>query len=229
MEKTSVKINFKGVQSFVRKVAPWSGTAAGGVISGAAGGYILGKRIGANRAANQMATAFQEANARENSAIVDSFNAQNKIENNQIAQAFYNRGLKEGSVLSRKGVRKHASITNSQSHQGGTMDKHAALEQIRQEAFKDEMDKIAKMNPGKILDKVKKGVANLYGKSAKGVTGLYGKTEKGVTKGVKTLGKSYASVGKALASAKARPALIATGAIGALGGAGAFLASRKKD
>jgi hypothetical protein len=68
-----------------------AGTAAGaGALGGA--GYV-GHRIGANRMANKMTSAFSEANANENRQIVDSFKNFNQRENAAIASHYYQKGL----------------------------------------------------------------------------------------------------------------------------------------
>lgn len=75
-------------------------TAAGLAAAGAGyGGHRVGFNRGVNRATDQMAVAFSEANTRENQQIVDSFKLFNKKENRVISNQSLRRGMALGAEL----------------------------------------------------------------------------------------------------------------------------------
>jgi len=92
------------------------------------GAGIVGYRVGANRMGNEMATAFSEANTKENKAIVDSFKAFNKKENAVIANRFLRKGINVGYNMA---TTKPAAPT---------MQKTSS--EIANEAFIDELEKL---------------------------------------------------------------------------------------
>jgi len=106
-------------------------TGAVGVAGGGYAGHKMGVRSGAKRTANEMASAFSEANAKENQQLIDSFKAFNKRENQAIAKTYLKRGVALGAGMSKKS-----------SLEGEEMDKHAALEEIYNEAFNAELEKL---------------------------------------------------------------------------------------
>ena len=123
------------------------------------------------------------------------------------------------------------------------MDKYAALEQIRQAAFEDEIEKIAIKIPD-IMGKLKAGLG-VVGKAISGGTkaGIAGVKAGGKATwgGAKTLGGSYKSLygaaskgvhgdvkGMLEALGKSKAALVTTGLAGAGGTAGLLLHKKKK-
>ena len=79
---------------------------AGGVGAAGVGGFKIGQRVGANKAANQMASAFSEAN---------------EIENQQIAQEYYNRGAQSSGVEKMSSLNINANTVNNHSNSEETM------------------------------------------------------------------------------------------------------------
>lgn len=96
---------------------------------GAATGHRFGVRAGAERMGNQMASAFSEANAKENKAIADSFKAFNKKENAVIANQFLRKGINVGY-----------NMASTKPPTSVPMKKAAS--DIADEAFLDEMEKL---------------------------------------------------------------------------------------
>jgi len=129
------------------------GTAVAG--AGAAGGGVLGYKMGAKRTANQMTSAFIEANNRENQQIADAFKSFNRAENRAIANAYMRRGFQSGV--------QHATRT------GTEMKKKAALEEIYNDAFNDEYEKLA-VSMSSIGSAIK-GAAGKYKESWKNLIG----------------------------------------------------------
>ena len=109
--------------------------AIGGLGAGAVGGAGYGGyRYGAKRATNEMASAFSEANARENNQIVSSFKLFNKKENRAIQQDAFKKGVVMGAHM-------HAS---GRIQMPTSVEKRAnALEQVYHDAFNDEFEKEA--------------------------------------------------------------------------------------
>lgn len=134
-----------------------SGVAAASALAG--GGYFLGNKRGAKRGATQMAN-----------VMATEFTAANREENKQLARAYFRKGL---------------SYNPSIQKESG-MDKNAVLEQIRDEAFADELDKVAAKLPNmkKVID-IAKGVGS-------GVMRLPGAAMTGAKDVVKEIGKSPA-------------------------------------
>lgn len=84
----------------------------GGSAAGGAGGFVIGKRKGAEQMVNVMAQKFMAAN---------------QAENKQIAQHYFRKGLTHNPNLKKE----------------SSMNKVAVLEEIQNEAYNDELDKIA--------------------------------------------------------------------------------------
>jgi len=106
MDKQAGNIITKAYELIPRKARPAAiTTVATGLLGGAATvGYNVGQHRGARRTADAMTSAFGAAN---------------QIENEQIANTFYNRGLHDSTKTA------------------------SDLEQVYNEAFNDEMNKIA--------------------------------------------------------------------------------------
>lgn len=123
------------------------GTAGAGALATAGVvGHKIGVRSGATRTANAMASAFSQANAKENQKIVDSFNTFNKMENAEIAKGFYRKGITEGAKMIKKS---------------------AYIDEIYDNAFNEELEKVGKGNwIGSKMSTLAKSFSNL-GKAVK--------------------------------------------------------------
>lgn len=107
--------------------------AIGGLAAGTGyGGY----RYGANKTADKMTSAFIDANAKENQQIKDSFREFNKLENQKLMGEALRRGMILGANM-----------------QAAKMEKKSSLAEIYNEAYNDELEKIA--GPGFIMSGVK--------------------------------------------------------------------------
>lgn len=129
--------NLTKIVPVVKRAFPWNkvliGTASVGALGGATTiGYKWGERSGATQAANAMTNAFTAAN---------------QVENQQIAENYYEQGLEDA-------LNKTSSL-----NKGVHMDKQAVLEQVYNEAFNDELCKIAGI--GDVAKAAWKPVANL--------------------------------------------------------------------
>lgn len=134
-----------------------AGTSIAGLTGGA--GYLghkFGYKRGATRATNEMATAFSEANARENKQITDSFKLFNKKENAAIASNYMRRGMALGAEL-------HATGKIKTPAEMASMAKTSSAEDIYNAAFEAELDKHAFL--GSALKKGVKTIKGLYRKS----------------------------------------------------------------
>ena len=94
------------------------------------GGHAIGYRRGANKAADQMAVAFSEANTRENQNIVDSFKLFNKKENRAIAGSYLNKGVMLGARMHAAGRIKFPTETPK------------TASDISEQAFIEELEKL---------------------------------------------------------------------------------------
>jgi len=105
----------------------------GGGAALAGGGAVVGHRFGvsagADRMGNQMASAFSEANAKENKAIVDSFKAFNKRENAILANQYLRKGVMIGHKMATAKPPSSAPMSKSASD-------------IAEDAFRDELEKL---------------------------------------------------------------------------------------
>jgi hypothetical protein len=119
MEKIAFSLS-PGTVKILKNVG--AGTLGAGAIGGAAyGGHRLGMRTGAKRTANAMATAFSEANAQENKVLAD---------------AYFKKGIALGAHLQRSN-QFNGTMNKTSS------DKNTILEDIYNQAFRDELEKTA--------------------------------------------------------------------------------------
>lgn len=180
------------------------GMVGGGVAlvgGGAAVGHRFGVSAGANRMGNEMASAFSEANAKENKAIADSFKAFNKKENVMLANKYLRRGVNIGyRMASTKPV--------------APMNKAAS--DISEEAFHDELEKLG-FPIGAFASRAISSLRRL-GAGFKGASGQLGKAL--ATKG--SMQQSYISNATSMAGRAIKGSPRAAAGLGgtvALGGA----------
>jgi hypothetical protein len=179
-----------------------AGTLVGGGIGGAGYlGYRVGEKKGAVKAADKMSQAFSAANA---------------LENQQIAEEYYNQGLEE--ALSKK----------------------SSFEEIRSEACVDELQKIGVIIPAiragfaaaKTVKNLSPGFLGAFKNLWGGLKSMGSGTMKGLSAG--TAGgaqtKAFKGVGEAAAHTwqTAKPAIATVGAAGVLG-TGALMFGGKKQ
>lgn len=146
---------------FMNKEAKVAGTLLkilGGGVGGAAIASPFVFRHGANKMGNQMATAFSEANAKENKSIVDSFKAFNKKENAVLANQYLRRGVTIGYNMASDKPPASAPISKTASD-------------IADEAFLDEMEKLGYMGALKTMGM---GAARVLRKSFRAIGGRRG-------------------------------------------------------
>lgn len=203
------------------------GIGAGAAAIGAGSGMV-GYRTGAKRTANAMASAFSEANARENRAMIDAFNQANKRENAVLANAYLRRGYQMGL--------QHATTSSG-------MKKSAS--DIHDQGFIDELSKLG--FDLEELEKIGFNVAALrsLGTAAIGAVGKSFKSLPGLGKSVVRTGKTAIGAGRNIVGGKSVSQTVAKklqqnlrglgtqfkrsgaalGTMGAAGGAG-YLATR---
>jgi len=162
---------------------------AAGLGLGAATGYHFGMRSGANRTADAMAQAFSEANA---------------VENEGIAEEYYERGLEEGLGM-----------------------KTASYNAVYSASLIDELEKMGGIPTGLIT-----GAAKAIGSSFKGLAGGVGEAAghlgAAASLGKGAYGMGAKDAGKALiGAAKANP--LATGIVGGAAAAGAAGVANRKQ
>lgn len=168
-------------------------SAAGGI---GYGGYKVGEKKGATKAVDKMTVAFAEANQKENRNIVNSFKAFNEKENMDILRRGFQMGVKYKD-----------------------MSKKAALNEIYDAAFQDELEKLAipasltsgMKTLGKSFKNLGKGLAHQGGHASK-MTST--KSLAGLKQRVGWMGKS------ALTSAKKSKAALTTVGVGGAYAAG---------
>jgi len=135
----------QAILGFLRKSAPYAAAGLAGAGAGSVAGHRFGVRAGAERMGNEMATAFSEANTKENKAIIDSFKAFNKKENAILANQYLRRGINMGYSMATakpdKGVSKTAS-------------------DIAEKAFYDELEKLG-FSMGALKDVGAKAIKSL--------------------------------------------------------------------
>jgi len=206
----------KAILGFLRKSAPYAAVGLAGAGAGGVAGHRFGVRAGAERMGNEMATAFSEANAKENKAIADSFKAFNKKENAIIANQYLRRGINMGYSMATakpdKGVSKTAS-------------------DIAEKAFYDELEKLGFSVSG-AANLAKRGIRSLKRLSS-GLKGAGGQVGKAIrTKGAERM--SYLSnagsmARRAVARSPRSSAIIAgAGTLGATYGTGRATASPRR-
>jgi len=178
-------------------------TGAATVGGTAYGAGKFGYNKGSKETANKLTAAFTEANVRENQQIADSFRAFNKMENRGIAQAYFKRGLAMGSG----------------------MDKKASIQNIYEEAFKDEFKKQAFVSTfvksfktlGSGLKKAYGQTKAIHGKSKElSSLGARSKKRPGLERGISQR-KSNRMQGLKDTAANSKAALGTIGGVGALG------------
>ena len=196
---------------------------AGTALTGGAGyaGHQLGYRSGATRATNEMASAFSEANVRENQQIADAFKLFNKKENRAIASDYMRRGMALGAQL-------HSAGKIKTPAEMAELAKTSSFEDIYQAAFENEIDKLAAAG---LISKVVQTLGKSFSRLGKGIGDFSASSKRiakrkeliGATKGKKKIQslnkglnkmKSYrmGNVKETLKGSKA--------AIGTIGGAG---------
>ena len=146
-------------KSLLKAIA--AGTSIAGLTGGA--GYLghkVGYKGGATKATNEMATAFQEANHRENQQISDSFKLFNKKENSAIASSYMRRGMALGAEL-------HATGKIRTPVEMAAMAKTSSEEDIYSAAFEKEIDKHAYL--GSVLRSGMKAAKGLLSKAKPGM------------------------------------------------------------
>lgn len=168
------------------------GLAAGlGVAGVGAGAGVVGYRSGAKRTANAMASAFSEANARENRAMMNAFALANKKENAILTNTALRRGYQLGlQHATASGMAKKSS----DSHEQGFIDEMAKLGYDLAELEKIGFNAKALMSMGR-------RAAKSIGKSFKALPGL--------GRSAMRTGKTAVGAGKRLATGKAVSATMA--------------------
>ena len=184
---------------------------------GAAVGHRFGVRAGAERMGNEMATAFSEANAKENKSIVDSFKAFNKKENAILANQYLRKGVTIGYNMGSTKPPTSAPMSKSASD-------------IAEAAFQDELEKLGFPIAGLArsavssvtrLSKGLMGAGKQLGR-AYGTRGMAGR-------GIPALRKSYLSNASSMAGQAIKSSPVAAAAIGGTGLVGAGYAAGKPN
>ena len=171
-----------------------SGIAAAGAIGGTGyGGYKIGEKRGATKAVDKMTVAFSEANQRENRNIINSFKAFNEKENMDILRRGFQMGVKYKD-----------------------MNKQAALKEIYDAAFQEELEKIALSGAGAgMITKGLKTIGKSFTRLRKGADQAVRHGQRVVTGGPKGRVSAAKGLGKSLLStAKNSKAAIGTVAAG---------------
>lgn len=195
-------------RSLIKALGIGTGAAALGVGSG-----VMGYRTGAKRTANAMASAFSDANARENQAMINAFNLANKRENAMLANTYLRKGYQLGV--------QHATTSGSTGQMNKTSEANMAA------LLLDAMEKDAAVPAALmgLLTRAKPAVGGLM-KSFKHLGAHAAQAGKYVGQGAKA--GNLRGVGTGVMH-HARQAVTGAGkpAAMALGGAGLFAAGRR--
>jgi len=150
--------------------------------------------------------------------MAQKFMAANQAENKQLAQYYFRKGLMHNPTLKKE----------------SSMDKVAVLEQIQNESFNDELDKIAAK--GGSVAKVVQAIKGGAGKALGAIKGQAGKemgvlkdvgTHMGTVTGVPGGMNKIRHIMSGLAGLKSAPAALTAAGVGTVG-AGAAMAGKKK-
>jgi hypothetical protein len=165
----------KGFGHFMNQVGKVSAIAGGGGAGGSVAGYIAGRKHGKERAVRQ-------------------FQAANDIENQAIAQEFFNRGVEAVNTKTATVQQFNPTFLKEGCH----MSKLDILDSVYENAFVDELEKIA---GGEAAEAGKKALPFMK-KVLEGMRGGAKKAWGGVKGGASELKRQYKSMGGELASAK---------------------------
>lgn len=140
--------------------------------AGTAAGYG-GYRYGAKKTADAMTSSFIDANARENQQIRDSFRDFNRMENRQLMNAALRKGILMGAAMQASQMKKTSSLNTN----GNDMDKIAFIQEIYNDAYNNEIEK---------LNSLASMAGKAYGKVHGTAEGLVGKSFKNLGSGIKS-------------------------------------------
>lgn len=198
----------KGINKAIKLLG--IGTVGAGATAG--GGYLYGKKRGAESMATELGNAFLEANIKENKNMQSAWQTRNKVENAQIANHFLRKGYQMGQAEMPKAA--------------------STLDEIYEAAFNEELEKIAISVPGmQGLGKFSKRVADTVAAKASGLKQTLVNTAKaGQQKAVNaagTVAEGATNLSKSVA--KQWPAMAVAGGAAAAGGTGYGIGKMSSD